>query len=509
LQLPSNPARYYFKWVDSEPDYLLPYSSYYNGRIPEAITLIGPDDGDAIGPNGNLLTCQVSRNVIGYQLLFGSDPHRVQGYEIISDTPQPPSQIITELPFEETWWTVRAYDQYGSTIYADPRLITPPPNNKPIANAGPDKIVEGLCNTLSGTTVTLNGTDSNDPDGDPLAYTWTGPFVESPATGPSPTITLIDGCPGDYKIRLVVNDGKDNSASDYVMIKVIDTTPPDITCPADVSLSTSFNGAVVNFSPTAADDCDPNVIVTTDLPSGAFFNIGVTTVTALATDASGNSSSCSFDVIVSCFGLNFVKIKDKTDPMKDDLEIKGSFKPGAPIDLSTDSVIYIFSDANGNTIGLDIPAGSFEIVNQNNDGNDNINNYYKYDSPSHSIPDMKGNFYFDKCQFDFNIYKYPILYQLTGTELTVEVHVGRNIVKEKISLTVIDHGVKLQYLAKPKLYCCPHPDDNYNESGFSYLSRLANKWLWLGDPTQNPDDITKDGTINFLDLALLRDSNSD
>jgi hypothetical protein len=51
------------------------------------------------------------------------DPYRVMDYDIISDTPNPPNDVITTLPFEETWWTVRIRDQYGSSIYADPRRI--------------------------------------------------------------------------------------------------------------------------------------------------------------------------------------------------------------------------------------------------------------------------------------------------------------------------------------------------------------------------------------------------
>ena len=36
-----------------------------------------------------------------------------------------PTEIITAFPFEETWWTIKVRDQYGSTIYADPRQIIP------------------------------------------------------------------------------------------------------------------------------------------------------------------------------------------------------------------------------------------------------------------------------------------------------------------------------------------------------------------------------------------------
>jgi hypothetical protein len=95
--------------------------SLYPGKLPEPVTLMAPvDAGD---PNGAILTCKVSQNAVGYQLLFGSNPDRVMGFTVISDTPNPPSDIIIGLPFEETWWTVKAYDRYGTTIYADPICI--------------------------------------------------------------------------------------------------------------------------------------------------------------------------------------------------------------------------------------------------------------------------------------------------------------------------------------------------------------------------------------------------
>jgi len=94
-------------------------------RLPEPVTLLAYSD--ALDPNdeptGALLTCRESENAVGYQLLFGPAPYRVMDYDIISDTTIPPTEIITTFPFEETWWTVRAYDQHGSTIYADPILV--------------------------------------------------------------------------------------------------------------------------------------------------------------------------------------------------------------------------------------------------------------------------------------------------------------------------------------------------------------------------------------------------
>ena len=93
----------------------------YPGRLPEPVTLVGPID--VQGSNGVILTCQESENVVGYELLLGSDPYRVMDYTVISDGPAPPSNVVTELPYAETWWTVRVRDQHGSTIYADPERL--------------------------------------------------------------------------------------------------------------------------------------------------------------------------------------------------------------------------------------------------------------------------------------------------------------------------------------------------------------------------------------------------
>ena len=100
------------------------------------------------------------------------------------------------------------------------------PNRAPIANAGPDMTVEWAA---EGTTLTLDGSSSTDPDGDSLSLTWTGPFLEGDgtATGLRPTVTLVSLGPSD--IRLSVNDGNGGTTYDWVTIKVVDTTAPTVT----------------------------------------------------------------------------------------------------------------------------------------------------------------------------------------------------------------------------------------------------------------------------------------
>jgi probable HAF family extracellular repeat protein len=96
-----------------------------------------------------------------------------------------------------------------------------PPNLPPKAEAGPDQEVE--CAGPEGTVVPLDGSGSSDPDGDPLTYTWTGPF--GTVNEPRPTVTLPVGV---YIIQLTVSDGKGGSSRDSVTITVQDETAPEI-----------------------------------------------------------------------------------------------------------------------------------------------------------------------------------------------------------------------------------------------------------------------------------------
>ena len=56
---------------------------------------------------------------------------------------------------------------------------------------------------------------------------------------------------------------------------------------------------VLNFEVVALDDCDPAPVVVSDPPSGSTFHTGTTVVTSTATDASGNVSTCTFNVTVA------------------------------------------------------------------------------------------------------------------------------------------------------------------------------------------------------------------
>jgi HYR domain/Secretion system C-terminal sorting domain len=84
-------------------------------------------------------------------------------------------------------------------------------------------------------------------------------------------------------------------------ITVIDTEFPVITCPSNIIVSNDAGqcGAIVTFTPPTATDNCPGVIVVTSHASGSFFPVGTTTVTSTATDAAGNTSTCTFTIRVN------------------------------------------------------------------------------------------------------------------------------------------------------------------------------------------------------------------
>jgi hypothetical protein len=163
-------------------------------------------------------------------------------------------------------------------------------NEPPKAHAGPNQTVEQ--DSLGGASVTLDGSGSSDPDGDPLTYKWT--WASGSATGVSPIVSLPLGT---TTITLVVNDGTVDSDPDTVVITVQDTTPPVITCPPNETVEQeSAAGTVVPLTATATDICDADPTITSD--ELAIYPLGTTIVTFTATDDSGNSATCTTTVIV-------------------------------------------------------------------------------------------------------------------------------------------------------------------------------------------------------------------
>jgi hypothetical protein len=105
---------------------------------------------------------------------------------------------------------------------------------------------------------------------------------------------------GTTTVATRATDSSGNTSICTFTVTVLDTEPPAIICPANMTVSASDpTGAVVNYLVLATDNCDPNPAIVNNPPSGSLFPLGTNTVTCTATDASGNTNSCTFTVTVS------------------------------------------------------------------------------------------------------------------------------------------------------------------------------------------------------------------
>lgn len=147
--------------------------------------------------------------------------------------------------------TFDAYDVYDAFVA---KIFDQLPNQSPIANAGPDQTVN------EGDLVTLDGSGSNDPDGDQLTYTWTqlaGPIVTlSDSHAVKPTFTAPDVLSGGETLtfQLTVDDGHLSSDPDAVDITVKNVNhPPAANAGADQTVN---GGSLVTLDGSASFDPD-------------------------------------------------------------------------------------------------------------------------------------------------------------------------------------------------------------------------------------------------------------
>ena len=105
---------------------------------------------------------------------------------------------------------------------------------------------------------------------------------------------------GATTVNCSASDAAGNIASGSFTVTVVDTTPPTVTVPANITAeATGPSGAAVTFTATASDLVDGVIAPTCSPLSGSTFALDATmTVTCSATDAHGNTGSASFSVSV-------------------------------------------------------------------------------------------------------------------------------------------------------------------------------------------------------------------
>ena len=169
-------------------------------------------------------------------------------------------------------------------------------NRGPSAAAGSDQTVEAT--SPAGATVALDGAASSDPDGDPLTYSWTGPFGSASGSTPSVLLPL-----GTHTITLSVSDGS-VSASDTLTVTVQDTTGPVISfVRSPLPNANGWNNTDVTVTFTCTDS-GSGLAASLPAPQVVTSEGAAQTRSGHCTDAAGNTAS----LVVSDINI------DKTPP---------------------------------------------------------------------------------------------------------------------------------------------------------------------------------------------------
>jgi len=173
-------------------------------------------------------------------------------------------------------------------------------NMPPVADAGPDQIVEQT--SPAGAEIVLNASASSDPDNDTLTYNWT--WDGGSAVGVSPTVLFPAGT---INVTLTVSDDQFN-ATDTVNITVQDTTPPFVDAGEDLTVEQEAPaGTQVTLSGNATDVADTELdyvwsengtLLGNEANLTYTFSLGPHVLTLNATDDSGHTGTDTVTVTV-------------------------------------------------------------------------------------------------------------------------------------------------------------------------------------------------------------------
>ena len=171
----------------------------------------------------------------------------------------------------------------GLVVGTQTQTITVVDNVAPVISCPANPCVSAA-NGLCSANVSFNATATDNCSGATITY--------SPASGSSFPV-------GTTPVVATATDGCGNTSTCSFNVIVLDNQNPVVSCPANISVSsTGANcNAAVTYNVTATDNC--SATVTTNPASGSVFQVGTSTVTATATDPSGNTATCSFTVTVN------------------------------------------------------------------------------------------------------------------------------------------------------------------------------------------------------------------
>jgi len=184
----------------------------------------------------------------------GNNDQRMAAIENLDSDKEGNSNLVEITQNAQPGWcvaTTPGCDNNARTPPASVALLDPPraSNQPPVANAG------GPYSAAAGAPVTLNGSESRDPDGSIASYAWT--FGNSTSgSGVTPSATYATA--GTFTVTLTVTDNGGATSQASTTVTVTANTQPPV-----ASAGGPYAGAaniVLNFTGAASRDPDGSVV---------------------------------------------------------------------------------------------------------------------------------------------------------------------------------------------------------------------------------------------------------
>ena len=299
-----------------------------DGQLESAadLVIVGTNNARPSADAGDPRTVRVFDRVT----LDGSRSRDPEGMELsyrwsLPEKPADSRAVLHDAATARPWFEADLFGDYvARLIVSDGELESLPAtvvltteNSPPIADAGSDRSV-----TL-GDTVSLDGSLSRDPDGDPLTYAWSvlhGPDGSMagilPHTEPQPV--FVPDRVGDYVIQLLVKDRHDASATATFTLAVLPKpNQPPVILSSPVTAATvgiSYSYQVEASDPDAGDGL---TYALTQAPAGMGIDpasgliqwtpdegqVGAQPVTVRVEDGRGGGVEQGFEVTVAAAPL--------------------------------------------------------------------------------------------------------------------------------------------------------------------------------------------------------------
>ncbi len=291
-----------------------PLTQVIDGSSEAIITTLSASGSVAVNPARNRV--YVADSPTRSVKVFDGTTHA-----LIGSIPAPGGTSLGDIAVNRTTGKVYVIDFVAggaNLLVIDDGLVTDRP---PVARVGPDQVIE--CSSHMGTLVTLDGSKSSDPDGDPLTFEWTDTHANVIGTTAVINRTLPLGV---FTFFLTVIDPGVLGSTATTHVTVRDTTPPALSVSLSPNVLWPPNHKFVPITANiqVSDICDPSprvvlVSITSNEPGvagdvqGAVFGTDVRsfllraerlgtgtgriyTATFRASDASGNMSFASATV---------------------------------------------------------------------------------------------------------------------------------------------------------------------------------------------------------------------